>query len=212
VAYRVNNESIVDEVAESKLPLHYFGEFTMYVFKSRIDGIEHVALVKGELSKTAPVLVRLHSECLTGESFGSSRCDCGWQLKKGLAKIGQQGGVLIYTRQEGRGIGLVNKIKAYALQDQGYDTVEANQKLGFQADQRDYGIGAQILFKLGVEKIRMMTNNPRKVENIQRYGIEVVGRVAIEVPATNENITYLQTKRDKLGHLLSLEVSEEINA
>lgn len=205
ITYRINNESLIEEEATAKLPLHQHGEFEMRVFQSKVDGVEHVALISGEIKQNKPTLVRLHSECLTGEVFGSARCDCGWQLQTALAKISEQGGVLIYARQEGRGIGLINKIRAYALQDEGLDTVEANHKLGFPADQRDYGIAAQILKKLGVNKISLMTNNPRKVENLSRYHINVVGRESIEVSPTAENITYLRTKRDKLGHLLSLE-------
>ncbi len=202
IAYRRRKEQIVRLVAEARLPSEY-GDFTLRVYENTIDGEEHVAIVKGTIDSESPVLVRVHSECLTGDLLGSRRCDCGPQLHAALRKIEEEGsGVVLYMRQEGRGIGLVNKIKAYALQEQGLDTVEANLQLGFQPDPRDYGIGAQILFDLGVRKMRLMTNNPKKRVGLQSYGLEVVELIPLEIPATTENQQYLQTKRDKMGHIL----------
>lgn len=204
ITYRVKHENLVQELASARLPVQHYGNFTLKVFESSFNGMQHVALVKGDIKSDQPVLVRLHSECLTGDIFGSTRCDCGLQLELALEKIGQQGGVLLYMNQEGRGIGLANKIKAYALQDQGYDTVEANHQLGFPADQRDYGVSAQILQKLGINQVQLMTNNPKKIAGLERYGVNVVAREPIEIPATKDNISYLLTKRQKLGHLLSV--------
>jgi 3,4-dihydroxy 2-butanone 4-phosphate synthase/GTP cyclohydrolase II len=181
-----------------------YGEFALHVYESILDGEDHLALVKGDVSHGGPVLVRVHSQCLTGDVFGSLRCDCGEQLEKAMMMIENEGeGVLIYMRQEGRGIGLTNKLRAYLLQDEeGLDTVEANEKLGFPADLRDYGIGAQILVDLGVKKMRLMTNNPRKRTSLSGYGLEVVERVPIEVRPNEFNRKYLETKRTRLGHLL----------
>ncbi len=202
IAYRRRKEMLVQMVAEAKLPTEY-GEFTMKVYVNVLDGKEHVALVRGNVDSDVPTLVRVHSECLTGDIFGSRRCDCGPQLHAALRQISDSGaGVLLYMRQEGRGIGLVNKIKAYALQEQGLDTVEANEALGFNADPRDYGIGAQILFDLGVRNMRLLTNNPTKRVGLQSYGLDVVELVPIEVAATEESMGYMTTKRDRMGHIL----------
>lgn len=202
IAYRRSKETLVEMVAEARLPSEH-GDFVLRVYQNNIDGKEHVAIIKGEINADTPLLVRVHSECLTGDIFGSRRCDCGPQLHAALDMIEHEGnGVVLYMRQEGRGIGLVNKIKAYALQEQGLDTVEANTHLGFPPDPRDYGIGAQILHDLGVRKMRLMTNNPKKRVGLQSYGLEVVELVGLEVAATKENLGYLETKRDKMGHVL----------
>ncbi len=202
IAHRRAAEILVRYVAEAKLPSD-FGEFVVKVFENIVDGKEHVAIVKGDVASGEPVLVRVHSECLTGDIFGSHRCDCGPQLHAALEQIERHGrGVVLYMRQEGRGIGLANKIKAYALQEQGMDTVEANVHLGFPPDPRDYGIGAQILNELGISRMRLMTNNPKKRVGLQSYGLEVTELVPLEVPATADSQGYLETKRDKMGHIL----------
>jgi len=199
--YRLKKEALVEEVTSTILPTPS-GEFRAVVFKNILNDQTHIALVKGEIQEDEPTLVRVHSQCLTGDVFGSYRCDCGEQLKKSMEMIDQEGkGVLLYLYQEGRGIGLVNKMKAYALQDQGKDTVQANEELGFKPDLRDYGIGAQILRKLGLGKIRIMTNNPRKIVGLEGYGLHLVERVHIEVQAKEDNIKYLRTKQKKMGHM-----------
>ncbi len=203
IQYRRRKEKLILRVEDAKLPTEY-GDFTAIAYKSLLDGKEHLALTKGQWEEDEPILVRVHSECLTGDVFGSNRCDCGEQLQTALAMIENAGkGVFLYMRQEGRGIGLANKIRAYKLQDQGRDTVQANLDLGFPEDLRDYGIGAQILVDVGVRKMRMMTNNPKKIKGLEGYGLEVVERVAIEMPTKAENLRYMQTKKNKMGHLLA---------
>jgi 3,4-dihydroxy 2-butanone 4-phosphate synthase/GTP cyclohydrolase II len=209
IKYRLNKESLVRRIATAKLPTKYGGLFTAIAYENDIDLFHHIALVKGEIGPGDKVLVRVHSQCLTGDVFGSKRCDCEEQLHSAMAMVEKEGkGVIVYMRQEGRGIGLVNKLKAYCLQDMGKDTVEANEALGFKADMRDYGIGAQILVDLGLHKIRLLTNNPRKIKGLEGYGIEVVERVPIETKPSQENIEYLKAKVKKMGHLLTIKTGE----
>ncbi len=209
IKYRLTKESLVNRVATAAIPTVYGGEFTAIAYENEVNTYQHIALVKGEICPDDKVLVRVHSECLTGDIFGSKRCDCGDQLHAAMAMVEREGkGVIVYMRQEGRGIGLVNKLRAYCFQDKGCDTVEANHRLGFKADLRDYGLGAQILVDLGLRRIRLMTNNPKKIIGLEGYGIEVVERVPLEIPARSENIRYLKTKKKKMGHLLSLKSLE----
>ncbi len=203
IKYKMRTETLVRRVVETKIPTSYGGEFKLIVYDNDVDDKEHLAFVKGDIDGDEPILVRVHSECLTGDVFGSMRCDCGDQLRTAMAMMEKEGkGVLVYMRQEGRGIGLVNKIRCYRLQDEGMDTVEANEALGFSPDLRDYGLGAQILHDLGVRKMRLITNNPRKRKGLEGYGLSVVERVPLEIRATENNIHYLKTKREKLGHIL----------
>jgi len=202
IEYRRRKEKLVRRIVTTRFPSRY-GNFMLHLYESDIDENHHLAVVKGDVSTGEPTLVRVHSQCLTGDILGSLRCDCGEQLGRALQQIEQEGrGVLLYMRQEGRGIGLANKIRAYKLQDDGKDTVEANEALGFKADLRHYGIGAQILYDLGIRQIRLLTNNPKKIVGLDGYGLHVVARVPIEVPANEANQRYLETKRNKLGHLL----------
>ncbi|MCK5126505.1 MAG: bifunctional 3,4-dihydroxy-2-butanone-4-phosphate synthase/GTP cyclohydrolase II [candidate division Zixibacteria bacterium] len=204
IEYRRHHEKLVEKMLEIQLPTRW-GEFVLHLYQSEIDDHHHMALVKGDIKGQKDVLVRVHSQCLTGDVFGSQRCDCGSQLSMAMQQIEKEGcGVLLYMRQEGRGIGLVNKLKAYVLQEQGRDTVEANEELGFKADLRDYGIGAQILKDVGLSTIRIMTNNPRKLIGLEGHGLEITGRESIQCKPNKHNRFYLQTKKDKLGHLLSL--------
>jgi 3,4-dihydroxy 2-butanone 4-phosphate synthase / GTP cyclohydrolase II len=205
IDFRMQHESLIRRAATATIPTLYGGEFKTIVYENDVDEMKHVAMVKGEIDPEDNVLVRVHSECLTGDTFGSLRCDCGDQLHKAMEMVAKEGkGVIVYMHQEGRGIGLVNKIKAYELQEQGKDTVEANIELGFKADLRDYGIGAQILVDLGVRKMRMMTNNPKKIIGIEGYGIKVTERVPIEIKPNDNNIKYLTTKKKKMGHILKI--------
>jgi len=205
ISYRSKNETMIERVAEANMPTKH-GTFRMIGYQNKINGEHHVALVKGEITPDLPTLVRVHSECLTGDAFGSIRCDCGDQLEIAMERISEEGkGIIVYMRQEGRGIGLLNKIKAYALQDEGMDTVDANIALGFEDDLRDYGIGAQILVDLNAGKIRLMTNNPHKVSGIGGYGLEIVERVPVELPTHKDNRAYMNTKKLRMGHYLSLE-------
>ena len=202
IEYRRASESLVERQGESKLPTKH-GDFKAVGFKSAIDSDEHIALVMGEIDPEEPILVRVHSECVTGDAFGSLRCDCGEQVELALDQIAAEGnGIFLYMRQEGRGVGLHNKLRAYALQDSGMDTVEANKQIGFPPDLRDYGVGAQILVDLGVKKLKLMTNNPRKIVGVDAFGLEVTDRVPIQVSPNAFNRRYLETKRDKMGHLL----------
>jgi len=206
IKYRLQNECLVHRAAITTLPTVYGGDFKAIAYTNEVDTQQHLALIKGDIPTKDAVLVRVHSECLTGDVFGSQRCDCGEQLHAAMRIVSREGkGVIVYMHQEGRGIGLINKMKAYALQDQGQDTVEANAALGFEPDLRDYGLGAQILRDLGVRKIRLMTNNPKKIVGLQGYGLEVVERVPIEIKPSRKNIAYPQTKKKKMGHLLSVD-------
>jgi 3,4-dihydroxy 2-butanone 4-phosphate synthase/GTP cyclohydrolase II len=205
ISYRMRNEMLVRRGAETTLPTEFGGDFRLIVYENDVDKHNHVALVKGEIDPDEAVLVRVHSECLTGDVFGSKRCDCGNQLEKAMRMVEEAGkGVILYMAQEGRGIGLLNKIKAYALQDQGCDTVEANLRLGFKPDLRDYGIGAQMLIDLGVRKMKLMTNNPTKIVGLKGYGLEVVEQVPIVIEPCATNLRYMKTKKDKMGHLYEL--------
>ena len=209
IKYRLNKESLVRRIVTATLPTKYGGVFTAIAYENDVDPYHHIALVKGEIGPEDTVLVRVHSQCLTGDVFGSKRCDCEEQLHTAMTMVEKEGkGVIVYMRQEGRGIGLVNKLRAYCLQDMGKDTVEANEALGFEADMRDYGIGAQILVDLGLHRIRLMTNNPRKIIGLEGYGIKVVERVSIETKPLKENIEYLKAKVKKMGHLLSIKSGE----
>ncbi len=204
IKYRIKNESLIERVVDVKMPTTY-GDFELIAYQERATGQEHLALIKGEWKKDEPVLVRVHSSCITGDIFGSCRCDCGPQLHKAMEMIEAEGkGAIIYMNQEGRGIGMMNKLKAYKLQEQGYDTLEANLKLGFKGDERDYGIGAQIIRDLGISKMRLMSNNPTKRTGLIGYGLEIIENVSLEIESNQHNELYLKTKRDKMGHTLHL--------
>lgn len=208
IEYRMRTESFVRRAAETKIPTPHAGEFKAIVYENDVDDLLHIAMVKGEIDPDKPVLVRVHSECLTGDIFGSLRCDCGDQLLKSMEMIDKEGsGVFLYIRQEGRGIGLVNKLKAYALQDQGFDTVEANEELGFKADLRNYGIGAQILVDIGVKTMRLLTNNPKKMVGLEGYGLSIIEQVPIEIKPNEFNKGYLECKKLKMGHLLNIDAT-----
>lgn len=203
IAYRSSTEHLVNREASTLLPTEY-GDFKIIAYTNVLDDKEHLAIVKGEITPDTPIMVRMHSECLTGDIFGSCRCDCGPQLQSALRRMDEEGkGVLLYLRQEGRGIGLINKLKAYNLQEKGFDTVEANEELGFPADMRDFTVGAQILKDLGVQKIRLLTNNPRKLSSLEGFGFDVTERIPIQLPYKSENERYLKTKAEKLGHMLT---------
>jgi 3,4-dihydroxy 2-butanone 4-phosphate synthase/GTP cyclohydrolase II len=209
INYRLKRENLVEKIVEVDFPTKH-GNFRLHLFKCLLEGKEHIALVKGQINPEKPTVVRVHSECLTGDLFGSLRCDCQDQLIKSLKIVEKEGsGVVLYMKQEGRGIGLTNKLKAYKLQDEGKDTVEANEMLGFKADMRDYGIGAQILRSLGIKKMMLLTNNPKKYVGLQGYGLEIIKRIPIEIPSNSINEKYLKTKRDKLGHFILLKKNQE---
>jgi len=206
IEYRMRMESFVHRSAEAVIPTAFAGEFKVVVYENDVDDLLHVALIKGDIFPNQPILVRVHSECLTGDVFGSMRCDCGDQLHKAMEMMDREGsGILLYMRQEGRGIGLVNKLKAYVLQDQGMDTVEANLELGFQADMRNYGIGAQVLVDLGVKKMRLLTNNPKKIIGLDGYGLSIIEQIPIEIEPNEFNRCYLECKKTKMGHLLHID-------
>jgi 3,4-dihydroxy 2-butanone 4-phosphate synthase/GTP cyclohydrolase II len=206
IAYRMLNESFVYRAVETSIPTVFGGQFKVMVYENEVDTYQHIALVKGTINPQKPVLVRVHSECFTGDIFGSLRCDCGEQLHRAMRMMEKEdSGILLYIRQEGRGIGLVNKLKAYNLQDEGLDTVEANVELGFKPDLRDYGIGAQVLVDLGVKKIRLITNNPKKIIGLEGYGLEIVEQVPIEIEPNEFNRCYLECKKLKMGHLLNID-------
>jgi len=208
IEYRMRTESFVHKAVEATVPTAHAGTFKVIVYENDMEDLQHIALIKGEIDPEKSILVRVHSECLTGDIFGSMRCDCGDQLHKSMEMMDEEGsGVLLYVRQEGRGIGLVNKLKAYVLQDQGYDTVEANEKLGFKADLRDYGIGAQVLADLGVRKMRLITNNPKKIVGLEGYGLSVVEQIPIQIEANDYNRCYLECKRLKMGHCLNIDTT-----
>lgn len=205
IDYRIRHETLVDAAAETTIPLQEHGLFSMTVFNNELDDAEHFALVKKPAVANQIPLVRIHSECITGDVFGSCKCDCGAQLQRSLSLIAKEGGVLIYLRQEGRGIGLANKLKAYALQEQGWDTVDANLKLGFPADNRDYAVGFQILKHLGIDVLRLMTNNPQKLDGLSKFGLTISERVPLTIEPSNENRNYLKTKQTRLGHLMTVD-------
>lgn len=205
IKYRIQKETLVEREVKVKLPTEY-GDFNMVAYTDKNSGEEHLAIYKGEWNKNEPILVRVHSSCITGDIFGSCRCDCGPQLQESMRKIEKEGkGIIVYMNQEGRGIGMMNKLKAYKLQEEGYDTIEANEKLGFKPDQRDYGIGAQILRDMGVSKMRLMSNNPQKRTGLIGYGLEIVENVPLEIKSNKHNELYMRTKRDKMGHILKLD-------
>jgi 3,4-dihydroxy 2-butanone 4-phosphate synthase/GTP cyclohydrolase II len=205
IQYLIAKESLVKRMVETNLPSKYGGDFKMIVYENVVDTHHHIALVKGEWEEDEEVLVRVHSECLTGDCLGSMRCDCGDQLENAMRMIAKRGkGAIVYMRQEGRGIGFLNKIKAYALQDQGRDTIEANEDLGFEADLRDYGVGAQIIRDLGIKKIQLLTNNPKKIVGLEGYGLVVTERISIEIEPKPENLKYLSTKKERMGHILNI--------
>jgi 3,4-dihydroxy 2-butanone 4-phosphate synthase/GTP cyclohydrolase II len=205
IQYLISKESLVKRMVETSLPSKYGGDFKMIVYENVVDTHHHIALVKGEWEEDEEVLVRVHSECLTGDCLGSMRCDCGDQLENAMRMIAKKGkGAIVYMRQEGRGIGFLNKIRAYALQDQGRDTIEANEELGFEADLRDYGVGAQIIRDLGIKKIQLLTNNPKKIVGLEGYGLEITERVSIEIEPQPDNLKYLSTKKERMGHILNI--------